>query len=176
MTETPSQPPDFAALAQQYLDLWEDQLAAMAANPDLAEQGARVFEALSRFGTAASPMAATGLAAMLSGAGLPGAGMPFPGMTMAGMAGAADPPGGDGDRTTAGTAAAAAADGDRDRRMDELAGRLAVLEERLARLEAGGGGAGKRTGGGGRTRAGTGGGRRKPAGARSRDGGDTDNS
>ncbi|HKW53588.1 MAG TPA: hypothetical protein VJO12_07855, partial [Stellaceae bacterium] len=35
-------PPDLASLAKRYVDLWQDQLIAMAADPDLAGVFARV--------------------------------------------------------------------------------------------------------------------------------------
>ena len=35
-------PPDLASLAKRYVDLWQDQLIAMAADPDLAGAFARV--------------------------------------------------------------------------------------------------------------------------------------
>ena len=56
--------PDFAALARQYLDLWEDQLSAMAADPDLAEQTARFFDTMTQLGAIPHPMGASGLAAV----------------------------------------------------------------------------------------------------------------
>jgi hypothetical protein len=38
--------PDLAALARRYVDLWQDQLTAMAADPALAESTARLLAAL----------------------------------------------------------------------------------------------------------------------------------
>jgi hypothetical protein len=38
--------PDLASLAKRYLDLWQEQLTAMAADPDLAESLARLFAGL----------------------------------------------------------------------------------------------------------------------------------
>src|SRR5689334_8062037 len=40
------EPPDLADLAKRYLDLWQDQLIAMAADPELAEGMARLLGAL----------------------------------------------------------------------------------------------------------------------------------
>ncbi|MEK9901184.1 MAG: hypothetical protein VW516_10600 [Rhodospirillaceae bacterium] len=122
--------PDFAALARQYLDLWEDQLTAMAANPELAEQTARFFDTMQQLGATANPMAAPGLAALMA--------------QMTGQASApanptTDQTDGPSDRTAApaGTAPAAAAHPDRDQQLVELARRLADAEARLDRLESG---------------------------------------
>ena len=41
-----AEPPDLASLAKRYLDLWQEQLTAMAADPDLAESMARLFAGL----------------------------------------------------------------------------------------------------------------------------------
>ena len=38
-------PPDLSALAKRYVDLWQDQLIALAAHPELAESLARVLRA-----------------------------------------------------------------------------------------------------------------------------------
>jgi hypothetical protein len=109
MTDTP----DFAALAREYLDLWQDQLTAMAADPALAAQSARFFEAMGQAETAAGPQATAQMAAMAQ---------QF--MTLAGLA-------------TGGKAD----DGAAQRATPELASRLAALEERLDRMETGSGGA-----------------------------------
>ncbi len=123
--------PDFAALARQYLDLWEDQITAMAANPELAEQTARFFDTMQQFG--ANPMAAPGLAALMAQ------------MTGTPAQPTTDQTDGPTDRPAAasGTAAATAAHPDRDQRLVELTRRLADVEERLDRLESG-----RRTAGG----------------------------
>jgi len=39
-------PPDLSALAKRYVDLWQDQLIALAAHPELAEGLARVESAI----------------------------------------------------------------------------------------------------------------------------------
>jgi len=44
--------PDLASLAKRYLDLWQDHLIAMAADPDFAENLARLFAALKPPGSA----------------------------------------------------------------------------------------------------------------------------
>ncbi|HXZ01743.1 MAG TPA: hypothetical protein VEI03_17240 [Stellaceae bacterium] len=41
-----AEPPDLASLAKRYLDLWQEQLIAMAADPDLAENLARLLAGL----------------------------------------------------------------------------------------------------------------------------------
>jgi hypothetical protein len=41
-----AEPPDLSALAKRYVDLWQDQLIAMAADPVLAESTARLLAAL----------------------------------------------------------------------------------------------------------------------------------
>jgi hypothetical protein len=96
-------PPDLASLAKRYVDLWQDQLIAMAADPDLAGVFARVVGEL-------TPLARP--------------------------PGSAD---GGGTSRPAGAAAAAAASRDRSDDLDQLARRVAALEERLAALEAGAG-------------------------------------
>ncbi len=134
MMDTPTGPPDFAALAREYLDLWEDQLAAMAADPALAGQSARFFETMGGAEAAANPLATAQMAAMAQ---------QF--MTLAGLAAGGNTS--DGPTTPTppnpapGTAPAAAASGDGAQQLAEFTSRLAALEERLDRLEAGGGGA-----------------------------------
>ena len=39
-------PPDLATLAKRYVDLWQDQLIALAAHPELAEALARLLAAV----------------------------------------------------------------------------------------------------------------------------------
>ena len=41
-----AEPPDLASLAKRYLDLWQEQLIAMAADPELAESLARLLAGL----------------------------------------------------------------------------------------------------------------------------------
>jgi hypothetical protein len=43
--ENDDQPADFDKLARRYLDLWQSQLAGLAADPGLSEQMARLFAA-----------------------------------------------------------------------------------------------------------------------------------
>ena len=147
--------PDFAALAREYLDLWEDQLAAMAADPTLAGQSARFFETMGSAEAAANPMATAQMAAMAQ---------QF--MTLAGLAAGGNTS--DGPTTPTppnpapGSAPAAAASDDGAQQLAELTSRLAALEERLDRLEAGGGGAGSGT----KSKTGKRGGKKKKAGAK----------
>ncbi len=122
--------PDFAALARQYLDLWEDQLAAMAADPTLATQSARIFETMGQPEAATNPLATAQMAAMAQ---------QF--MTLAGLAAGGTANDGNATQTTAGPAPAAAASGDSAQQLAQLTSRLAALEERLDRMEAGSGGA-----------------------------------
>ena len=117
-----------AALARQYLDLWEDQLAAMAADPDLAEQTARFFDTMTQLGGLANPMGAPGLAALMA--------------QMSGTARATTdrsdgPPNGSDDQhaSETGATSSAAAHDDRDQQLVELTRRLADIEERLNKME-----------------------------------------
>lgn len=41
-----AEPPDLASLAKRYLDLWQEQLIAMAADPELADSMARLLAGL----------------------------------------------------------------------------------------------------------------------------------
>lgn len=124
--------PDFAKLARQYLDLWESQLTAMSADPDLAEQSARFFEAMTQLGKDVNPMLTANFAEFLDRAQMGTRNAPDP--TSSAPDRAAPPP---------------AASGDRDKWMDQLSRRLAALEERLDKLEAGG----RKKGGGTKSRA-----------------------
>ena len=109
-------PPDLSTLAKGYIDLWQDQLIALAAQPELAEGLARLLRAMpvviwpNPLGDAPGPQgtAPKGNAHDHNGHATP-------------------------DRP----AAAAAPSGRGDIDLRELASRLAALEERLARLEAG---------------------------------------
>jgi hypothetical protein len=108
-------PPDLSALAKRYVDLWQDQLIALAAHPELAE----------------------GLARML-------AAFPFPSVTWPPAAGTAPSHNGHASSAAPRTAPAAAAPGGGDQQLRQLARRLAALEERLSRLETGAAGSGQR--------------------------------
>jgi hypothetical protein len=117
------EPPDPESLARRFLDLWQDQLTAVAGDPQLAETMTRWIG-----------MTAPGMAAFLPlmQAGLKAA---------SAKEGPSDAQGRASDgKTPAGTAAAAAAHGGGGGDVDKLARRLADVEKRLARLEAGTGG------------------------------------
>ncbi|HSR71393.1 MAG TPA: hypothetical protein VLL72_03330 [Kiloniellales bacterium] len=141
-----SEPADLDELARRYLDLWQDQMSALATDEDFA----RMLQQL---------MTSMGLAAATSPAALAA----WPAM-MAGLTpGSPAEPNADGQsrdrsetrtrdggrdggaRPSASGAAAAAASSDGGlARLDELAERLAGLEQRLAALEAGAGGGRRR--------------------------------
>ncbi|MGE5504925.1 MAG: hypothetical protein ACM31L_10925 [Actinomycetota bacterium] len=113
-------PPDLDQLARRYLDLWQDQVAAMATDPALAEAVARGIAMMSQ-GTSAlvqATQAAATAAQAKAGTDEPAA------------------PGSDHSPDPQRSQAAAAAP---DRPRDDagrLEGRLAALEERVAALEA----------------------------------------
>lgn len=126
-----SDPPDLDALARRYLDLWQEQLADLAADRQVADIMARTIE-LMNSGAAAF--------AAMTGSGRP--------------AGESEPKGGDQDpehrktrqgrngaaaQDSGGPAAAAPARRPADDGVAELARRVAALEQRVAALEAGGG-------------------------------------
>ena len=101
---------ELQTLARRYLDLWESQLSAMAADSELAEQLGRLFAATN--------------ASLLNSVQATGGGLE-------GRQGKSDA----GVNTADRTAAAAAARGDRVMDMAELERRLAALERRLDALE-----------------------------------------
>ena len=142
MTEKPDTP-DFAALAREYLDLWEDQLAAMAGDTALAEQSARFFQAMGGTDTAANPMAnpMANPAATAQMAAMAQQFMTLAGLAAGGKVNDGDPANNPALSNAARPAAPAAASGDGAQQLAELSSRLAALEERLDRLEAGSGGA-----------------------------------
>ena len=128
-----TEPPDYAALARQYLDLWEEHLTAIAIDPALAAQMSTMFGLMGQM----MPLAMPG--AMSGGTGNAIDPIAAFRQTMAGMAaGAAQTRHGGDDqarpdtRSKAGTAAAAAASGDGDEGLAELARRLAAVERQLA--------------------------------------------
>ena len=112
--------PDLEALAKRFLDLWQDQVAASVADPALADWLARFLAAPGHTGPMAGPMAAP-----TSGMTPDAAAFADVFAAMARRSPAAAAPGGAGDD-----------------RVDQLAGRLAECEKRLAALERGVGGAG----------------------------------
>jgi len=117
------EPPDLDTLARRYLDLWQDQVTAMAGDSALSAALGRLFETA----TAATPMAWMELWTR-----------------QAAQAGAVERgerlgEGGGGTRggAKAGAAPAAAASEDRGRDLSRIERRLAALEARLGRIEAG---------------------------------------
>jgi hypothetical protein len=135
-----SDTPDLDELAERYLDLWQDQMSALASDPEFAE----VMNRLLASSAAAMPDLAAAWAA-------------WPAM-MAGLgAGKRTEDGKDAEQTDGGPGAAptgrkggaraakgapraeaaAAAPGDRRADLVELARRLAALEDRVAALESG---------------------------------------
>jgi uncharacterized small protein (DUF1192 family) len=105
-----AEPPDLDTLARRYIDLWQEQVAAMAADPEMSELMGRLIQAMT---------------------GGPGAMMPwgFPAKQESDGKRQSNPP------AAAGTAPARAASDDRDHDVAELRKRLAALETQLARLE-----------------------------------------
>ena len=98
-------PADFDRLARRYLDLWQSQLAGLAADQGLTEQIARLFAAANTQVASAIEMAQ-------------------------GARHAASPP-----STPPGTPAAAAAPGYGADDVGELRKRVEALEDRIAELE-----------------------------------------
>src|SRR5215470_5353888 len=101
--------PDLEALARRYLDLWQDQMAAMAADPELSETLARLWQTTAAAGPA-------GWAALWGAASPRTAAAPH-------------------DKAP-GPAPAAAASRERADDVADLARRVAELEVRLGRIEA----------------------------------------
>jgi len=146
---------DLEDLAKRFQDLWQEQMAATAADPEFMEMmgkwmGAFTAGGMSPPGTSMPGMAPAGLA------GMPGPMDPAAWMAalQAAMTGAATAGKGRTDDRSAsppatGAKAAADASGAGDVAGDRLERRLAALEQRLERLEAAlgkpGGGTAKRT-------------------------------
>mgnify|MGYP003111028385 CR=1 FL=1 len=135
--------PDLDNLAKQYLDLWQDHLQSMAADPQVTETMSQMTQMMTGSATA---FAALAQQALNAGKQAPGPTAPGPStepthdQTDDGRAPAGPPPGGPGAPT------AGAAHGDSDIDMAELARRLDGIERRLAALEAGPGGPRKKSG------------------------------
>jgi hypothetical protein len=129
-----TKPPDLEALARRYVELWQDQIAAAAADPELTEALVRMMQ-LSGSGLAASTAMWQNL----------WAGTAARYATPAGGFGTGGPHGHDGSTRTPGCwvapapgptpVAGASAVGGLD--LAQLHARLAVLEERLAAVETG---------------------------------------
>ncbi len=138
---------DLDELARRYLDLWQDQMTALAGDKEFAETMQRLMTTMGLAATAAPefwrawPATMAGLQAAEQTQGAsddqsreagPGAAARSARGSAAGTA-AGTPAG-----TPAGTAAPAAASDGGESGLDQLARRLAALEERIAALEAGG--------------------------------------
>ena len=110
-------PPTLDELAKRYLDLWQDQIAAMAADPDMAHAMGRYAQLFATVGPAGFAGIWAAAADGLKGNGTGGAFADFFNQPA--------PPAG-------GPAPAGAAHGDRGDELAELRRRLAVLEARGA--------------------------------------------
>ena len=129
-----AEPPDLQDLAKRYLDLWQDQLRAMAADPDTMASVARMLSATGRqAGPEGAPEAMTNplawwqtAAAAMQALTPMGGSTPFDPVSAAGRAPAETRP----------PAAAAAPDGG-GVGLRDLERRLAALEGRLDALESG---------------------------------------
>ncbi|MCR6633120.1 MAG: hypothetical protein NVV74_25475 [Magnetospirillum sp.] len=119
-------PPDFKALARRYLDLWQEQVAAMANDPALAEAVAQGVAMMAQMPAAFLQAAAAGATAPVNQARAADAGKPFASPPDPAAPGESGPPG---------TSPAAPASDDARFDADGLARRLAAVEERLAALE-----------------------------------------
>jgi len=118
--------PEVAALARRYLDLWQQQVAALSSDPATAEAVAKGVAAMT--GCAAAIAEAAGIAvAATSPNNKARADEPTESPTPQPATGTAAP-----DRAASVAASSADPSGDAVR----LAGRLAALEERVAVLEA----------------------------------------
>jgi hypothetical protein len=122
------EPPDLETLARRYLDLWQDQVSALAADPEFTETLGRLLQVSAALGPAGWMSLWTAAAAGLQPqkGQNPHAARPFT-TGNAAPARAAE---------TAGPAPAAASPGDGNADLAELRRRLAVLEERLGRVAA----------------------------------------
>jgi hypothetical protein len=137
---------DLDELARRYLDLWQDQMTALAGDEEFAETLQQLTTAMGAAATAGSTAWAAAWPAMMAGLQPPGAtqresdGQGAADETGKGAEGtAAGAPGRQGAavETAAGAAAAAGPPGGGGDVLEQLARRLAALEERIAALEGG---------------------------------------
>ena len=119
-TEQPEAAPDLNALAKEYLDLWQQQLAETARDGTLAKTMSDAVRLMS-----------AGAAQIAANMPQP-AGMDTDGVTSGASTDHSQP---DTDTSTSGAAAAGAAHRDDDGVLDELNRRIAELEERVRILE-----------------------------------------
>src|SRR5690349_23389700 len=134
---TDSEPPSIESLARRYLDLWQDQWAALAVDPEVAEDFVRLFQIMGQGAAAMAPFTAFGMASAYQRSQFHD---PYAPHTA----------GRPSDDTPAGAASARPAHGSDAGDPVQLARRIAVLEERLAALEAGGPGPRRGASGGSR--------------------------
>jgi hypothetical protein len=127
-------------LAHRYLELWQDQMSALAADPEFAEALGRLFKAMgltgAEGGTDAGGLAGAAAAWAAWPAMIGGAAAALEGQ--AGNGAGAEPSGGGrtaGGKTAARPAAPAAASEPGDARLAQLEERLAALQDRVAALE-----------------------------------------
>jgi hypothetical protein len=119
---------DLASLARDWIELWQSELAALAADPETAETWARLAALW-------AGLAASGLAAMPRGA----SDEQSAGFASAGFSGAAQPP-----RAAAAPASPDAGGAASFRLLERILDRLEAIERRLAEMEQRvGGGAGR---------------------------------
>src|SRR4051812_12979149 len=57
-----SEPPSLESLARRYLDLWQDQWAALAVDPEVADNYARLFQIIGQGAAAMAPFTVFGMA------------------------------------------------------------------------------------------------------------------
>jgi uncharacterized protein YhaN len=134
---------DLDELARRYLDLWQDQMTALAGDKEFAETMQRLMTTMGLAATAAPefwrawPATMAGLqgAEQTQGASDDQSREAGPGAPARSAPG---PARGSAAGTAAGTAAPAAASDGGESGLDQFARRLAALEERIAALEAAG--------------------------------------
>jgi hypothetical protein len=124
-----SAPPSLDSLARRYLDLWQDQWTAAAADPEVIENFVRLFQMMGQGAASFAPFFLGPTA--FAGLSCPGTGWdPRPQPPAAGEAGVERPA-----APAPGAAPVRPASGDRDLVIAQLLGRIAALEERLAAVE-----------------------------------------
>ena len=136
--------PSLETLAQRYLDLWQEQWAACAADPEMADAAARLFQMMAQGAATMAPFVlGPGGFAYTSQPGSgwnPTPGSPPPPAPSPPAQGAPRDRGQPHDssepRPPAGAAAPGAASGDGGGDTAQLLRRIAALEERLAAMEA----------------------------------------
>ncbi len=125
---------DLDELARRYLDLWQDQMSALAGDTEFAETMQRLMTTMGLATMAGLQDAEQTQGASDDQSREAGPGAPARSARGSAVGTAAGTAAG----TPAGTAASAAASDGGESGLDQLARRLAALEERIAALEAGG--------------------------------------